>query len=88
MWFVMHSIASFYLLTPSDMVFCAQCLKAYQCLLQHMFIMPQCFGFVTPSKVASEHLENSAWKSFLVGAMGRFPNFAVHFIKSEMNCIK
>jgi hypothetical protein len=63
----MRSIASFsfYLLTPSDMVFCAQCLKAYQFLLQHMFIMPQCFGFVTPFKAASEHSENSAWKSLL-----------------------
>jgi len=63
----MHSIASFsfYLLIPSAVVFCAQCLKANQFLLQHMFIMPQCFGFVTPSKAASEHLENSAWKSHL-----------------------
>jgi len=63
----MHSIASFSfcLLTPSAMVFCTQCLKAYQFLLQHMFIMPQCFGFVTPSKAASEHLEKIIWKSHL-----------------------
>jgi len=85
----MHSIASFafYLLTPSSTVFCAQCLKAYQWLLQHVFIMPQCFGSVTPSKAASEHLECSARKSFLAGASGTFPNCAVHFIKSEVNYI-
>ena len=60
-----HSIASFsyYLLTLFPVVFCAHCLKAYQFLLQHMFIMPECFGFVTPSKAASEHLENSTQKS-------------------------
>jgi hypothetical protein len=63
----MHNIASFsfYLLTPSALVFCTQCLKAYQFLLQHMFIMPQCFGFATPSKAASEHLENLIRKSHL-----------------------
>ena len=77
------------------MVFYAQCLKAHQCVLQHMFIMPWCFFVVVvvvvvvvnPSKAASEHLENSAQKLFLVGAQGRFPICAVYFIKSKMNCI-